>query len=289
MYPPVATNDPSAVEAEVQSACLTMFPHADKLFVSQVFGWVTDCFTGNYADYQPVDAQYHDFEHTLQGTLCFARLMRGRHLSGTTPVMSLRTFQLGLLAILLHDSGYLKKRGDDTGTGAKYTVTHVERGTELATRLLTEKKTFLPAEIRSVRHMIRCSGVNALLDQIPFQGEVEKNIGFALGTADLLGQMAADDYVEKLPILYSEFAEAAAYSHDKLNLIGMFSSATDLMQKTQVFWEKYVQPKLNRDFGCMYRFLNDPFPVGRNHYLTRIEANMERLRQKLAGGAKTSA
>jgi hypothetical protein len=283
MYPPVVTNDPTAVEAEVQSAFLTMFPHGDKLFIPEAFGWGTDCFTGNYAESLPVDAQYHDFEHTLQGTLCFARLMRGRHVSATTPAMSPRIFQLGVLAILLHDSGYLKKRGDDAGTGAKYTVTHVERSIELATQLLTEKRRFLPEEIKSVRHMIRCTGVNALLDQIPFQGELEKIVGFALGTADLLGQMAAEDYIEKLPVLYAEFAEAALYSREKMNLISMFSSADDLMQKTPVFWEKYVQPKLNRDFGCMYRFLNDPFPVGQNYYLTQIEANMERLRQKLAG------
>ena len=34
-------------------------------------------------------------------------------------------------------------------------------------------------------------------------------VGFALGTADLLGQMAAPDYVDKLPVLYDEFVEAA--------------------------------------------------------------------------------
>ena len=58
--------------------------------------------------------------------------------------------------------------------------------------------------------MIRCTGVNAALSVIPFQSEMEKVAGFALGTADLLGQMAAEDYVDKLPILYAEFAEAAA-------------------------------------------------------------------------------
>ena len=79
MYPQVPTNDPTAVEVEVQAVYLEMFPQADRLVVPQVFGWAIECFTGRYSDYQAVDARYHDFEHTLQGTLCLARLLRARH------------------------------------------------------------------------------------------------------------------------------------------------------------------------------------------------------------------
>jgi hypothetical protein len=119
------------------------------------------------------------------------------------------------------------------------------------------------------------------LSVIPFQSEMEKIVGYALGTSDLLGQMAAEDYVEKLPILYTEFAEATQFSKDKPHLVAMFSSAQDLMQKTPAFWEKYVQMKLKRDFGGLYRFLNDPYPSGPNHYWERVEANIYKLRQQL--------
>ena len=53
------------------------------------------------------------------------------------------------------------------------------------------------------------------------------------------------------------------------------------MRKTTVFWEKFVQRKLNRDFGGIHRYLNDPFPDGPNPYLKRIEANIERLRERV--------
>src|ERR1043165_4410271 len=139
MFPPVLTKDPTAVELEVQSAYLTMFPSGDRLFVSRVFGWAIECFTGRYRDYQAVDARYHDFEHTLQGTLCMTRLLLGRHRAGANPVLTQGIFQLGLLGILLHDTGYLKRRHDTEGTGAKYTVTHVGRSAEFASVLLTEK------------------------------------------------------------------------------------------------------------------------------------------------------
>ena len=281
MYPPVSTKDPRAVEMEVLAAYLEIFPQGDRAFVPRVFGWATECFTGRYGDYQAIDAHYHDFEHTLQGTLCMARLLQARERAKTEPRLTERMLELGLLAILLHDTGYLKKREDTEGTGAKYTVTHVERSAEFAAELLG-KKGFGANEIKAVQNMIRCTGVDARLSEIPFQSDLEKVVGFALGTADLLGQMAAEDYVEKLPTLYLEFAEAARFSHDETHFIGMFTSAADLMQKTPIFWEKYVQTKLSREFGGLYKFLNDPFPAGPNDYMDRIESNMERLRRKLA-------
>src|SRR6266568_3951036 len=154
MYPPIVTKDPIAVEVEVQAAYLAMFPEGDRLFVARIFGWAIECFTGHFRDYQAVDAHYHDFEHTLQGTLCMARLLRGRHLAGAQPALSQRMFQLGLLAILLHDTGYLKKRDDTQGTGAKYTVVHVRRSAEFAGQLLGEKG-FSASEIQSVQDMIQ--------------------------------------------------------------------------------------------------------------------------------------
>ena len=280
MYPAVSTKNPSAVEAEVQAAYQGMFPEGDALFVPRVFGWALQCFAGEYRDYQAVDARYHDFEHTLPGTLCMTRLLRGRHLAAAEPILTQRMFELGLLAILLHDTGYLKKRDDTEGTGAKYTVVHVRRSAEFAGQLLGEKG-FAASEIQSVQDMIQCTGVDAALSAIPFQNEMEKVAGFALASADLLGQMAADDYVDKLPILYSEFAEAAHYTTDKPNFIASFTSATDLMRKTPSFWEKFVLVKLDRDFGGLYRFLNSPYPKGPNDYLDRIEANIERLKKRL--------
>lgn len=284
MYLPVVTKDPTAVQVEVQAACWTMFPNADALFVPRAFGWAIECFTGNYRDYQAVDARYHDFEHTLQGTLCLARLLRGRHAAAAQPQLTQRMFQLSLLAILLHDTGYLKKRDDLDGTGAKYTVTHVQRSADFAAELLQEKG-FAPGDIRAAQNMIRCTGVNAAMSVIPFQSEAEKVAGFAMGTADLLGQMAAEDYVDKLPILYAEFAEAAAFTKDRTHFISMFSSAADLMQKTPTFWEKFVRVKLDRDFGSLHQFLNDPYPSGPNSYFERIEANIERLRQRITPAA----
>ncbi len=281
MFATVPTKDPTAVEVEVQKAYLAMFPRADRLYVPRIFGWAIECFTGNFRDYQPIDALYHDFEHTLQGTLCMARLLQARHQTGAEPVLTQREFELGIIAILLHDTGYLKKRDDTEGTGAKYTVTHVTRSAEFAAQLLAEKG-LSATDIQAVQNMICCTGVNANLAAIPFQNDMERITGYALATADLLGQMAANDYIEKLPILYEEFAEAASYTHDKTSFVATFSSAAELLRKTPIFWDRFVLAKLDRDFLGLYRFLNHPYPDGPNYYLERISGNIERLRQQLA-------
>jgi hypothetical protein len=278
MFPRVDTKDPAAVEQEVRSTYRMLFPQGNPMFVPVTFAWAQDCFEGRFQDYLPIDAQYHDLEHTLQGILCMTRLLQGRHRAGALPVVPRRMFELGLLAMLLHDTGYLKKRGDTTGTGAKYTLTHVARSVYFAELFLAEHTVPLP-EIRSVQHMIRCTGVHVDLARIPFQTEPERIVGFALGTADLLGQMAAEDYVDKLDVLYAEFEESARFYEGKMDHVIDFASAADLMRRTPAFWEKFVLRKLDQDFWGLYRFLSDPYPGGPNEYLDRVQANIERLRR----------
>lgn len=269
------------MEEAVQRIYLDLFPTGGCDFVPRIFDWVGRCFSGRQAGYQAVDAIYHDFEHTLQGTLCMARLLHGRHHAGTEPRIPRRVFELGIAAILLHDTGYLKTSDDREGTGAKYTVSHVDRSAAFAAMLLSQKG-FPRADIVAVQNMIQCTGVIAKINGIPFQSEVERVAGLCLGTADLLGQMAAPDYVEKLPALHEEYAEAVRFSGEKAQSIAGFSSVEDLVRKTPAFWDRFAKIKLANEFEGVFRFLSDPYPDGPNDYLDRIEANIDRLRGSLA-------
>jgi hypothetical protein len=207
------------------------------------------------------------------------RLLRGRHEAGAKPVLDQRAFQLGLMAILMHDTGYLKTRDDTEGTGAKYTITHVSRSADFAGQLLQDQG-FKPADIAAVQNMIRCTGVDSNVKEIPFASEVERMTGFALATGDLLGQMAAPDYVDKLPVLFGEFAEAVNFSHTNSHFISTFSDSTDLMRRTPEFWSGYVLKKLDGDFLGLYRFLSRPYPDGPNYYIQLVDRNIERLRRR---------
>ena len=273
----VDTKSVAAVRQEVSDLFWSLFPGESRECIHAGFGWVEAAFLGAYDDYQPLDAKYHDFEHTLQVTLCYARLLEGYQLAGTQPALDPRMFELGIFAILLHDTGYLKREGDEQGTGAKYTLTHVNRSAEFSAVLLTQQG-FSPTEIRTVQNMIRCTGVNADLKSIPFQSELERTMGFALGTADLLGQMAADDYIDKLGILFQEFEEANRFS-GRTSGPGVFKTALELRQNTPGFWHNYVLPKINVDFNGLHRFLETA--PGESPYLRKIEANIHRLRGEL--------
>ena len=276
----VETTDANAVQRRIARDYLWQFPAGDPDFVTRLFPQVVDCFAGRHPDYQAIDARYHDLEHTLQGALCFSTLIRRRAEVRALPALREETFQLGLLAILLHDTGYLKRRDDTTGTGAKYTAVHVNRSCDFAERFL-EARSFTLRQIQSVQSMIRCTGLGANVSALQFQGEEERIAGYALGTADLLGQMAAADYPEKLPILFAEFAESAAYNAGRGGGGMTFESANDLIRKTPGFWTHYVLPKIEQDFLGLYRFLENP-ATGRNEYLDLIEANFARIRKTVA-------
>jgi len=278
MFAHVDTRKPYEVETQVRSIYQGLFPSGDAAFVARAFEWAEECFTGKFAGYQPIDARYHDFEHTLQGALCLARLLHGRHAAKAKPGVTQHGFELALFAIFFHDSGYLKKRGDTKGTGAKYTVIHVDRGADFAREFLSAKG-LAAGDIESVRNMIRCTGVNADLTAIPFHDELERTMGCALGTADLLGQMAAPDYVEKLPLLFEEFAEAIQHDGPAAARMAVYSSAEELVRSSPSFWENYVLPKINNDFGKLYVFLNEPYPDGPNPYLQAIQRNLARIQE----------
>jgi hypothetical protein len=286
MYSLEETQRSDAVEKQVVSIYSRIYPQADRTFVGRAFEWAKQSFSGNYGDYQPIDTRYHNFEHTMQGTFCLTRLLMGRHMANALPAVPQKMFELSLLAILLHDTGYLKKKNDTTGTGAKYTAIHVLRSVDFARELLSEKG-YKPEEITAVQNMIRCTGLNAIISAIRFQNELEKLMGLALATADLLGQMAADDYVEKLPVLYEEFAEAVTRD-PQAQLLKVYTSPEEVMRRTPAFWNDYVVPRINKDFRKLYLFLNDPYPDGPNPYVQAIEANMARIRKELADSQKAS-
>ena len=156
----VDTRDARQVERRITLDHRSMFPDGDASFVSRAFGWVERYFRGEDPDHLAIDARYHDLEHTLQGALAFSSLLRGRAEAGAAPALSRETFELGVIAILLHDTGYLKRRDDTEGTGAKYTATHVNRSCEFAERLLRAHD-HSAGQVLGVQNMIRCTGMGA--------------------------------------------------------------------------------------------------------------------------------
>jgi len=279
MFPPVDTKNAAAVAKFTEQKFGEMYPDASLVWLESIFRDMETLFSGRHADYAPVDLRYHDFEHTLQATVCIVLILEGRHAAGVAPKINARQFELAVAAVLLHDSGYLKLRSDTSGTGAKYTFCHVLRSCAFTA-------SYLPTlgandyEVEAVLGAINCTGPTKEISRLRFREPFERIIGCALATADFLGQMAADDYPEELEILFNEFKESDDFIHLPASRRA-FKSARELAERTPLFWKNYVQPKLESDFQAVYRFLARPYGTDRNPYLEAIEKNIAKIQRSL--------
>ncbi len=290
MFTKAETENAPATAAIIRAIYLRVYPGADLGIIERLFHDVEDMFAGRYLDYLPLDMRYHGIAHTLRAVVALTELIEGRRRAGVMPVLGFRDFQVALVAILLHDTGYLKLRSDSAGTGAKYTSIHVSRSCAFAASYLPTVG-FKRSEIDAVTGAIRCTGPHSDIDQVRFHGEVEHFIGCAVTTADYLGQMAAEDYIEDLSSLYAELEEADDFLHVPQDR-RLFRSVPELIAKTPAFWEQFVLPRLTRECHAVFRYLADPYPAGPNAYIQAVERNMERARaytRKRAAGPNAAA
>jgi hypothetical protein len=285
MFPPIDTKSATAVAEAVRAIMAAAFPGASLQTADRLFVDVEAMFTGHYLDYQAVDLGYHDFEHTLQATLCFARLFAGRHVARAEPLLSVRQFELGLAAALLHDTGYLKLRSDRAGTCAKYTHVHVLRSCAFAASYLPAVG-FTLRDTEIVTGAIRCTGPVSRLARLYFNARADQLLGCMLVTADYLGQMAATDYPDELDLLFHEFFESDEFFHLPTECF-TFQSARELIEKTPDFWTTFIRPRLEKEFEGVYRFLASPYPDGPNPYVDAIERNIALVRTRIPAGTRS--
>ena len=282
--PAVNTKSTQSVATAVGAIFKEMFPRAKPIWQKRLFHDVDNAYRGEHPDYLPCDLHYHDLEHSLQAALCYAFLIAGRHRAAVVPRVTPRQFELGLAAALLHDVGYLKHRSDTAGTGAKYNYIHVLRSCTFAASYLPKLGIGL-AEMQGVLGAINCTGPTSEVARMYFRDPTERMIGCAVATADYLGQMAATDYPDELPILYAEFEESYNYTHVPVAQ-RTFQSVRQMTEETPAFWSSVVLPKLDNSFQALYRFLADPYPHGRNAYLEAVEHNIAVIKSRAAPGRK---
>ena len=95
-----------------------LYPGAGQALLRRLFGDIDAMFAGRHPDYAGNDLRYHNLRHTLMAAACMAELLEGMALADGDVRLSNRDFELAIAAVLLHDSGYLKLKGDAVGTGA---------------------------------------------------------------------------------------------------------------------------------------------------------------------------
>ncbi len=264
-----SNTEPAEVWRKAVDLISSFCPQFEFFVVQPVFNDVVHLFHGKYPGYYAIKTPYHNLPHTMDVFVCAVRLMHGIRLSGMK--LDNREIALVLFAALLHDVGYAQSRtSKEIGTGAQYTPTHVARGLGFM-RTYADRHGIPDDFVRDLAPVISCSDPRVPISEISFPNDRILLAGQILGTADLVGQMADRNYLEKLALLFLEFQEAG---------MGDFKSVHDMMCKTGMFYEK-IQKKLDDDFAALYhKFLphfKETLGEEKNFYMESIRKNMDYL------------
>ncbi len=241
----------------------------------QLFKDVASLFKGAWPDYQACQVGYHTFQHALDVTLAAVRMAAGWNRSNPDSPISPENMEALLHSALFHDSGYIKDRGDNEGSGGKYTFDHTGRSRDIAHGYLTRQNK--PQDlINLVGFIIEVTDFGGKPDLSVFSSPEQGIVARMVASADLIAQMADIDYMNRLHDLHNEFLEAYEFiGRENLKQQGIhaYESFNAILNETVSFYENIILPRLEY-LGRMDQYLIAFFGEGRNPYLENIIANL---------------
>lgn len=273
--------DPRVVCKEVCAILDRIYPDCDPGPVVESFDTFGRLYAGTTPGYVGCETWYHDAQHSLDCALVMARLLEGREQRAEAAGrLGQRRAQLGVIAALFHDAGYIRKTTDAEFHGAQFTLFHVSRSADF----LAE---FLPLvgfmqEVPLAKQLVHFTGYEIPLNEIDVRQPLDRVLGFMLGSADVLAQMSDRCYLEKCrDFLYAEFEICGlAGTPDSDDAAPVYTSCEELLCKTPEFIDRIWKERMNGYFEGVYRYAASE-PDGRNLYLVVIDGHLRRLREVL--------
>jgi hypothetical protein len=272
--------DPYAVCEAVCGIFERLYPRADLGPVRLAFDTFARLYAGILPGYHGCDTWYHDVQHSLDCTLAMARLIDGHDRS--VPRRSRvgeRRARLGVICALFHDAGYIRRYDEaQFHNGAEFTFYHVARSAAFLTEFLP--KIGFAREARLGGRLVHFTGYEIALPKINVRNPLDRRIGFMLGTADLIAQMADRCYLEKCKAyLFHEFRACGLAAP---GIPGgpkpVYQSPEDLVRRTPEFIDELFRERLDGYFRRSYRYMAVHFN-GINPYMLAIEKHLEHLRR----------
>lgn len=271
----VNVTDPASVGGAVEAIFLNLYPHVRIDSIRSAIQYISRLYRGEHPDYAACDTGYHDLQHIMDVTLASARLMDGYERSQRDGHnLGAKLFMFGILLALFHDSGYLRRRGqEDNRRGAEFTLVHVSRSAEMIRNYMLETGMKDLAEIAA--QVVHFTGYEMPADCIQVPSPVYRTIGYLVATADILAQMSDRCYLEKCyDRLYPEFVLGGIttrrdeYGNEQV----AFASPQDLVIKTPEFY-KGVKKRLDNILDGAHQYVRKHFD-GQNPYLEAVEKNV---------------
>lgn len=253
---------PAAVFEEVKNIFIHHYPITAFGEVRIAFGDFNELFEGSYPGYRACNTKFHDKIHTMDALLAIARLIDGYNISARTRI-PVREARLALIATIFHDTGYIQMKSDRKGTGAKYTLHHVQRSVDFV-REYFKNKGYPGKDASAAGRIIHCTGLSADIASMGFETSTERMLGHMLGTADLMGQMGSRTYLERLIYLYREFREGHVKG---------YTSEHMLLEKTLDFYEA-TEKRLKLILNGVNRYL-------KVHFKKRYGINQDLYREAI--------
>jgi len=194
------------------------------------------------------DALYHDVEHTLMVTLVGQEILRGKHVreGGVSP----HDWMHFILSLLCHDIGYIRGvcRDDRYGvytTGvdnqtvglspgasdAALTPYHVDRGKRFVRERFGGHGAIIDGETIA-------ANIERTRFPVPHDDDHQSTDDYPglLRAADLIGQLASPNHMQKFPALFYEFEETG------VNAVLGYKTPGDLRANYPTFFWKVVTP-----------------------------------------------
>ncbi|GEM_PF-6598207 len=252
------------------------FPAQQQLLL-ELLEDVEAMYRGELLNRQPCQVPYHDVRHIYAVFTVAMQIMLGdcRRRGQRCDGLAVRVLAC---AALFHDSGYLKPVGVVGGRGGQYTFEHVEISKRLARQYLAGKPDWTNDQCHLVAQLIDATrlGVTDELAEIaaPYSG-----LDGMLASADLLAQVSAENYIDSLPLLYEEFAEAYAWHGlERLRAAGfvVFDSYAHLLGSSAAFIRHSVLPRLEK-MGNHELSLQKYFGCSSSPYMRQLRANLAQL------------
>ena len=272
----VNVTDPASVNDAVASIFLDLYPNARIDTLRNAMQHISRLYRGDHPDFAACDTGYHDLQHIMDVTLASARLMDGYERSQKHgKALGEELFMFGILLALFHDSGYLRKRGqEDNRQGAEFTLIHVSRSAELLKNYMLGVGMGELAEIAA--QVVHFTGYEVPVDRILVPSPAYRAIGNLVATADILAQMSDRCYLEKChDRLFTEFVLGgiATKRDERGNEQVIFASPQDLVIKTPDFY-RGAKRRMDETLEGAHHYAEKHFN-GQNLYLDAIEKNIQ--------------
>ncbi len=191
----LACGCPEDIYKEIKLIISLMIDDFDFDFLDLCFENTERIFNGRFPGYQASNTSYHNLDHTMAVALALLRLTHGIFSQDKT-AFTPEIIKCGVISAFFHDTGLIQKATDQHGTGAKYTKFHEERSILFVHEYL--KSVGRTGKMSNhCAQMIQCTKLSNSPSQLHFDSDEIKLMGYILGTADIVAQMADRVYLER--------------------------------------------------------------------------------------------